>query len=109
MAHGPVTDWGEDKASSYKTRLGLKMILIYGVIYAVFILINTLAPQVMAMEVLFGINLAVYYGAGLIIFAILQGILYNHLCTRKEKQLNTAGAKKKKKGRKKKAPKGGKK
>lgn len=88
MAHGPSTEWGEDKASSYKTRLGLIMFFIYAVVYIGFIVINLANPKGMETVVLAGLNLAIVYGVGLIVFAILLGLLYNFLCTKKENELN---------------------
>ena len=38
--------------------------------------------------VLAGTNLAIVYGMALIIFAIILGLVYNHLCTKKEDELN---------------------
>ena len=43
----------------------------------------------MEKEIFGGLNLAIVYGFGLIIFAILLGIVYNIFCTKKEKELNT--------------------
>jgi len=76
-----------DPAARYKTRLGLILFLIYGLIYAGFVAINTFAPTTMETVVFLGVNLAVTYGFGLIVAAILIGLLYNSLSTRKEKEL----------------------
>lgn len=88
MSHGPATDWGEDKAIAYKTRIGLILVSIYGLVYVGFILINTVFPRLMGVRVLFGANLAVIYGFSLIILAVILGIIYNWLCTKKENLLN---------------------
>ena len=39
-----------------------------------------------------GLNLAVVYGMGLIIFALILALIYNHLCTQKERELASASA-----------------
>jgi uncharacterized membrane protein YciS (DUF1049 family) len=36
----------------------------------------------------FGLNLAVFYGFGLILSAIIMGIIYNAICTRYENEMN---------------------
>ena len=87
MDHGAPAEHTTDPAASYKTKLGLILFLIYGLIYAGFIAINTFAPRAMETVVLFGMNLAVTYGFGLIVVAILMGLFYNMLATRKERQL----------------------
>ena len=43
----------------------------------------------METVVLFGVNLAVTYGFGLIVVAILMGLFYNFLSTRKERELDS--------------------
>ena len=43
--HGPATDWGEDKAAAYKARLGLRLFVAYSLMYAGFVLINTINPS----------------------------------------------------------------
>jgi uncharacterized membrane protein (DUF485 family) len=86
--HGPSTDWGEDKASDYKERLGIYLFVVYCVIYAVFVILNTISPKLMGMIVFAGLNLAVVYGMGLIVLAIVMGIIYNNMCTKAEDRLN---------------------
>lgn len=88
MGHGPATDWGEDKASGYKSRLGIYLFLFYTFVYAIFVAINVLSPKSMGIIVLAGLNVALVYGFGLIILAIVMGLIYNHLCTMKENELN---------------------
>lgn len=91
MDHGPVVEHEKDYASSFKSRVGFILFLVYGVIYAGFVIINTVTPQTMEMKVVFGLNLAVTYGFGLILLAILLGIVYNAVCTRKENALKRQG------------------
>jgi len=88
MSHGPATEWGEDKASGYKEKLGIYLFLLYFVVYAIFVALNVLSPKSMGMIVFANQNLALLYGFGLIILAIVMGLIYNHLCTRKENELN---------------------
>jgi uncharacterized membrane protein (DUF485 family) len=86
--HGPSTDWGVDNASEYKAKLGVYMFIVYVIIYAGFIFINVVSPKSMAVLVFAGLNLAIVYGFGLIVLAIIMGLIYNYLCTKKEDELN---------------------
>ena len=89
MLHEPVAqDEGEDFAAEYKTKIGIRLFFVYGLVFAGFVAINTFAPAVMGRIVLFGLNLAIIYGFFLIIFAVVLGMVYNNMCTAKEKELN---------------------
>jgi len=87
MLHEPAKQSGDDLASSYKSRLGVRMFLVYAVSYAGFVLINVLWPKTMGTIIIAGLNLAVVYGFGLIVFAIILALIYNWMCSRKEKEL----------------------
>ena len=87
--HGPSSDWGEDKSVKFKTRIGIFLFIIYGLIYAGFICINSINPGLMGKIIFSGLNLAIVYGFGLIILAIILGVLYNHICTKKENEMNS--------------------
>lgn len=88
MHHGPATPNAPDPASRYKSRLGVRMFLIYCLVYAGFVFTNVLTEgQAMQKIVGFGLNLAVVYGMGLIVFALILALIYNSLCTAKEKEL----------------------
>ena len=78
----------KDNAEGFKSKVGLILFGVYSVIYAGFVFVNTWAPKAMETKVLFGLNLAVFYGFFLIILAIVMGIIYNHYCTKMEKKLN---------------------
>ncbi len=87
MLHEPAPDAGPDPASVYKTRLGLWMFLFYSLLYIGFVWINVAAGKVMQKVVLAGLNLAVVYGMGLIVVALVMALIYNHLCTKREHEL----------------------
>ena len=88
MHHGPAQDSGPDPASGYKTRLGVWMFIIYCVVYAGFVFLNVFTEgQAMQVIVTAGLNLAVVYGVGLIVFALVLALIYNWLCTKKEAKL----------------------
>jgi uncharacterized membrane protein (DUF485 family) len=85
MDHGPATEWKTEKSEGYKTRLGLIMFAIYVPIYFLFVFICVLSPKTMAMDI-GSLNLAIVYGFFLIILAIIQALIYNRLCSRKEEE-----------------------
>jgi uncharacterized membrane protein (DUF485 family) len=87
MAHGPAVKLGKDNASGYKTRIGIWMFILYLSVYVGFVAINTIKPTLME-SLIGGQNLAVVYGFGLIIFAFILALFYNHLCTAAEARMN---------------------
>jgi uncharacterized membrane protein (DUF485 family) len=90
MHHGPATDTGPDPASRYKSRLGVWMFLSYTLVYAGFVFLNVLNEgRIMQTIVVAGLNLAVVYGMGLIVLALILALIYNGFCTAKEKELGT--------------------
>ncbi|QQS52683.1 MAG: DUF485 domain-containing protein [Bacteroidota bacterium] len=88
MLHEPVVEIGTDKAAARKAKLGVKMFIAYTIIYAGFVLIGLTKPELMGLKVLSGQNLAIVYGFGLILLAIVMGFIYNYFCTRLENKLN---------------------
>jgi uncharacterized membrane protein (DUF485 family) len=88
MLHEPAKPVKEDQAVPYKTRLGVQMFILYALIYAGFVFINITKPTLMEMNIIFGLNLAVIYGFGLIILSLIMALIYNSLCIKAEKALN---------------------
>ncbi len=67
------------------------MFIFYCLIYGGFVSLNVIDEgRSMQAQVGFGLNLAVVYGMGLIVIALLLALVYNHLCTRKERELSGA-------------------
>jgi len=98
MLHQPIQsdDEGTDLALNYRTRIGVLFFLLYALVYVIFVFINLVSPLMMERVVLFGMNLAVTFGIGLIIFAILLALIYNRMCAKKElsyKQTTVPGKK----------------
>ena len=87
--HGPAADWGEDKASGYKARLGIYLFIVYCIVYAIYVAINVISPKAMGIVIFAGLNLACVYGFGLILLAIIMGLIYNAMCTAAEDRMNT--------------------
>lgn len=84
MEHGKNTEWKDDNTANQKSKIGIIMFLIYFIVYAGFILINVVNPQLMKMDI-GSLNLAIVYGLGLIVFAVILALIYNLLCTKVEK------------------------
>lgn len=89
MLHEPSSSRTEkDHAIAYKKRLGVQMFIVYALVYAGFVLINIIRPVLMEKEIIFGLNLAVVYGFGLIILSLIMALIYNYLCIKEESDLN---------------------
>lgn len=88
MDHGPAVELGEDHASDLKSKLGIKLFVVYTLVYIGFIAINIIEPMLMEKVIFKGLNLAVVYGMGLIVLAIILGLIYNHICTGYEEKMN---------------------
>lgn len=84
--HGEATDWGNDSSTKKKQKTGVIMFFIYLIVYSVFVAIGVFSYELMGEHVLFGLNLAVIYGMGLILLAIILGLIYNSLCTKYERE-----------------------
>ena len=84
MFHKPAASSGKDPASPYKARIGVWMFLLYAAIYAGFVAVNLAWPLLMEKVVFLGLNLAVVYGFGLIVLALVMALIYNALCGRRE-------------------------
>jgi uncharacterized membrane protein (DUF485 family) len=89
MLHEPAAEVGIENASAKKASLGVRFFFIYLFFYAGFVIIGVWNYELLATEVFLGLNLALVYGMGLIIFAVLLGILYNYFCSKYEDDLNT--------------------
>ena len=88
MHHGPIVKLGADHARKKKSRLGLWFFFLYFFFYAGFVAIGVFNYELLAQEIIGGVNIALLYGIGLIVFAVLLGILYNYFCSRYEDDMN---------------------
>ena len=61
-------------------RIGYVMFGVYLLLYTGFVLLNAFAPETMEATPVEGINLAILYGFGLILTAILLSLVYGLLC-----------------------------
>jgi uncharacterized membrane protein (DUF485 family) len=87
MLHGPAVELEKDNAVSQKSKLGIILFFVYLLIYVGFVAIGALYPHLMG-ETIIGQNLSIVYGFGLILLAVLMGLIYNFFCSRFENQLN---------------------
>jgi len=94
MLHEPAAQSGPDASADYKANIGVWMFLLYAAVYAAFVAINLLKPLWMEKIIMFGLNLAVVYGFGLIAFALILALIYNHMCGLHEADSKAAEGKK---------------
>lgn len=66
--------------STHNSRIGLAMFVVYLVFYGGFVLLSAFSPQTMEITPLAGVNLAIWYGFGLIGLAILLALVYGWIC-----------------------------
>lgn len=88
MGHGQAVKLGVDHAAKKKSKLGVWLFIVYSIVYAGFVAIGVINYELMKKVVFAGQNLAVVYGFGLIILAIIMGIIYNAICTNFENKMN---------------------
>jgi uncharacterized membrane protein (DUF485 family) len=65
---------------SYNARLGLVLFAIYLVAYIGFVVLASTSQEFMKRAALGGVNVAVLYGIGLIVGALVVSIVYMLLC-----------------------------
>jgi uncharacterized membrane protein (DUF485 family) len=86
----PAVDIGalysEQSMQSRNARIGLVLFILYTLIYGGFVLLNAFAPDIMETTPLAGVNLAILYGMGLIILALMLAIVYGIACGRTEEK-----------------------
>ncbi|MEQ9412051.1 MAG: DUF485 domain-containing protein [Fuerstiella sp.] len=83
---------GEEPMESKNARLGLQLFGVYLLLYGGFVLINTFAPETMEATPIAGINLAILYGFGLIVAALVLALIYGVLCQGETPESNAGNA-----------------
>jgi uncharacterized membrane protein (DUF485 family) len=82
--NAPSTDRGQpashDAHVSPNSRLGLLLFLVYLVFYLGFMGIAAFAYERFASRPFGGVNLAILYGVGLIVVALVLALIYMMLC-----------------------------
>lgn len=90
MLHEPATPQGKDPSGPYKMRLGIRMFIFYALFYASFVAVNLLFPSAMGVVIVLGLNLATVFGFTLIIVALIEALIYDGLCRKKEAEFALA-------------------
>ncbi len=65
---------------------GIWLFLFYSFFYGLFVLTNTISPEIMEWTPVAGINLAVLAGFGLIILAFLLALLYGYVARNEDQE-----------------------
>jgi len=86
--HKPAIKLDADLAVVKKSKLGVILFIAYTLVYSGFVVIGLVDPELLGLHVLGKQNLAIIYGFGLIVLAIVMGFIYNVLCTRLEDKMN---------------------
>jgi len=73
-------------------RLGLWLFFLYLAVYAGFVLLAAFSPATMERTPLAGVNLAIWYGFGLIVAALVLALIYGWLCRPSEPSRPDPGA-----------------
>jgi uncharacterized membrane protein (DUF485 family) len=68
------------EVSAANARAGLWLFFVYLALYAGFMGLASFAPQAMGRPVLAGVNLAITYGIGLILGALVVAAIYMWIC-----------------------------
>jgi len=75
----PVDDETEE-ISARNARNGMILFLVYLAVYSTYVVLNAFKPTVMDAVPLLGVNLAVLFGLGLIVLALVLALVYARLC-----------------------------
>ena len=65
---------------TYNARVGLVLFVIYLILYGGFVFLNAFAAETMEATPLAGVNLAILYGFGLILAALVLALFYGWMC-----------------------------
>lgn len=68
--------------STRNARIGVVLFAIYLLLYGTFVGLAAFSPDAMEVTPLAGVNLAIWYGFGLIIAAIVLALVYGWACRR---------------------------
>lgn len=82
FGHGPShpVEQEDPRIISRNARNGMRLFLVYLVVYAGFVGISAFAPKLMELTPLFGVNVAILYGFGLIVAAMVLALIYCWQC-----------------------------
>ncbi len=72
-------------------RIGIVLFAVYLLLYGGFVFLNAFAADLMETTPIAGVNLAILYGFGLIIAALLLDLLYGVLCKPTDEEIAARG------------------
>lgn len=75
------------------SRIGLVLFAVYLLLYGGFVFLNAFAADVMETTPIAGVNLAILYGFGLIVVALLLALVYGFLCKPTDDEIAARGGK----------------
>ncbi len=80
--HGPAEPSADESPilAARNAKIGMVLFVIYLVLYAGFVLLCAFAPERMAERPAAGVNLAIWYGFGLLGAALGLALVYSWLC-----------------------------
>jgi uncharacterized membrane protein (DUF485 family) len=71
----------EEFMETRNARIGFVLFLVYLLLYGGFVFLSAFAPDVMELTPIAGVNLAILYGFGLIVAALILALIYGLLCS----------------------------
>lgn len=82
FGHGPAQPAEQENPRDMErnARYGMLLFVIYLAFYVGFVVLNAFSPQQMEATPALGINLAILYGGGLIVGAMMLSLVYSWLC-----------------------------
>jgi len=69
---------------TYNARVGLVLFFIYVILYGGFVFLNAFAAETMEATPFAGVNLAILYGFGLIVAALVLALIYGWMAKSEE-------------------------
>ena len=91
MLHEPAAKAEKDNASEWKAKLGIKLFWLYCLTYMAFVATAVFATDSLGKPFVAGTNRAIIFGVALILWAVILGVIYNYLCTKKEDEMKDEG------------------
>jgi uncharacterized membrane protein (DUF485 family) len=80
--------------NTHNSRIGLVLFAVYLLLYGGFVFLSAFKADVMETTPIAGVNLAILYGFGLIIAALVMALIYGFLCKPTDDEIAARGGKK---------------
>jgi len=68
-----------DSSERRKSNIGVMMTVLYALVYGGFVFLSVFYPASLGLRTFFGMNLAITYGLGLIVIAVIFAMIYNQM------------------------------